>query len=314
MQIRTHALLAVLFLAACGGDGSGGGGNSDVVEIIKWTPSGDNQKAVAGSTLPQVLRVKVTVNEQVSAGHTVTWTGPGVFGTPSVVTGSNGIATTTWTLPEGTGVLHATATLAGAVGSPLTFTATSQADTPVQLLKISGDPQSAEINQLFPSPFKVQVVDQYGNGVDSVMVHWSVDGPVTLATDSVITTQGGYANGFLTAQGTVTTVTLTATVTGLTGSPRTFTANVINNPVLISVKNNFFEPATANITVGQAVKWVWVGSGHSVVSTSGPTIGSSAIQDANATFGPVLFNTPGAYSYECGVHGASMTGQVVVTP
>src|SRR6478736_8727254 len=100
MQIRTHALLAALLLAACGGDGSGGGGTSEVVEIIKWTPSGDNQTGLAGTTLPLALRVKVTVNDQNAEGRTVTWSGPGVFGSPSSVTNVNGVALTTWTMPD----------------------------------------------------------------------------------------------------------------------------------------------------------------------------------------------------------------------
>jgi len=313
MQIRTHALLAVLLLAACGGDGSGGGGTSDVVEIIKWTPSGDNQTGIAGTTLPLVLRVKVTVNDVVAAGHTVTWSGPGSFGTPSMVTGSNGIATTTWTLPNGTGNLTAQASLSGAVGSPVTFFAKSRADVPAMLLKIDGDNQAAEVNQIFGAPFRVQVADQYGNGVDSVIVVWSVDGPVTLIADSVITTGGGYASGFIQAKDTIAVATLTATVTGLTGSPRTFTASVVNTPVVVEVKNNFFDPAVRTINVGQAVKWVWVGSGHTVSSTSGAPIGNTPIQDVGDTYGPVIFNTPGTYTYECAVH-AGMTGSVVVNP
>ena len=313
MQIRTHALLAVLLLAACGGDGGGGGGTSDIVEVMKWTPSGDNQSAIAGTTLPLVLRVKVTVNDQVSAGHTVTWSGPGSFGTPSMVTGSNGIATTTWTLPQGTGTLFANATVVGAVGSPVSFTANSRADVPAVLVKVSGDNQNAEINQMFGAPFQVQVADQYGNGVDSVVVAWSVNGPVELIADSVITTGGGYANGFMKAQGTIGPVSITATVTGLTGSPRTFNADVVSTPVIVEVKNNFFDPSIRTISVGQAVKWVWVGSGHTVSSTSGPPIGDTPIQNAGATYGPIVFDTPGTYNYECGVH-PSMAGTVIVNP
>lgn len=311
MRFRAQALLATLLVAACGGDG--GGGTSETVQIIKWTPSGDNQTGLAGTTLPLVLRVKVTVNDQVEGGLTVNWTGPGVFGSPASVTASNGVATTTWTLPDGTGPVAATATLEGAVGSPLTFHATSKPDVPTTLLKISGDGQAAEVLQIFGAPFQVQVADQYGNGVDSVTVVWSVDGPATLIEDSVITTNGGFASGFIQARDSVSLVTLTATVAGLTGSPMDFHANVVGPPVVVEVKNNFFDPATTNISVGQAVKWVWVGGGHSVATTSGPPIGNSPIKYAGGTWGPVVFNSPGTYSYECGVHPI-MTGQVIVAP
>jgi len=313
MQIRIQTLLALLLVAACGGDGDGGGGTSEIVEIVKWTPSGDNQTGIAGTQLPVSLRVKVTVNDVVSAGHTVTWSGPGVFGTPSGVTGANGIVTTTWTLPNGTGDVSATASLAGAVGSPVTFHATSSADDPAALNKIDGDNQAAEFGQNFPAGFRVQVVDQYGNGVDGITVSFQASGPVTLAAASVITTDGGYASGFLTAQNSVGAATLTATVVGLTGSPRTFSANVINTPVEVAVRSNYFDPDVLNITAGQAVKWVWYNSGHTVSSTSGPPIGNTPVQDAGLSYGPILFSDAGTYTYECSVH-AIMTGSVVVAP
>ena len=114
MKLRTCLTLPLMFaLAACGGDSGGGGGEGEVVEIVKWTPSGDNQSDTVGQTLPLVLRVKVTVDGEVSAGHQVVWSGAGTFGTPSMITGSNGIATTSWTLPPEAGIQHATATLSG---------------------------------------------------------------------------------------------------------------------------------------------------------------------------------------------------------
>jgi plastocyanin len=45
--------------------------------------------------------------------------------TPGGVTDASGIATATWTLGAGGGAQTATASLAGATGSPVTFTATS---------------------------------------------------------------------------------------------------------------------------------------------------------------------------------------------
>src|SRR6478736_9928271 len=85
MKLRTGSILPLmLILAACGGD-SGGGEPSAVVQIIKWTPSGDNQTDTTGQTLPLVLRVKVTVDGEVAGGRTVVWAGAGTFGTPSSV-------------------------------------------------------------------------------------------------------------------------------------------------------------------------------------------------------------------------------------
>src|SRR6478609_7613148 len=187
MKLRTGSILPlVLILAACGGD-SGGGEPSAVVQIIKWTPSGDNQTDTTGQTLPLVLRVKVTEDGVVSAGHEVVWTGPGTFGSPTSITGANGIATTSWTLPTEAGITHATATLTGAVGSPLTYTATGIVGAPTNMLLSGGGNQSTTVGDIFNSAFAVQVVDQYGNGKEGVIVHCEVTGPATLLTDSAPT-------------------------------------------------------------------------------------------------------------------------------
>ncbi len=307
-----RALSLVLLVAACGG-GDGGGGTSDVVEVIKWTPSGDNQNGAVATTLPLVLRVKVTVNDEVAAGYTVNWSGSGSFGTPSMVTGSNGIATTTWTMPEETGAMEALATVTGAVGSPVAFHATAHAGAAVGLQYVSGNNQAQEVHALFNLPFRVQVVDQFLNGVDGIYVHWSVTGPATVLADSVITTEGGFANGYLTGGDSTGSVTMSAAVTGLTGSPQTFTAAVVGPPAIVEIKNNFFDPNFIQISAGQSVKWVWVGSGHTVSTTSGPPIPATPIFNAGAVLGPVLFTSPGAYTYECSVH-AGMTGTVNVIP
>src|SRR6478609_332726 len=224
MKLRTGSILPLmLILAACGGD-SGGGEPSAVVQIIKWTPSGDNQTDTTGQTLLLVLRVKVTEDGVVSAGHEVVWTGPGTFGSPTSITGANGVATTSWTLPTEAGITHATATLTGAVGSPLTYTATGVVGAPTAMYLNSGDNQSTVRNTIFNSAFAVQVTDDYGNGKEGVFVHWQVTGPATLLVDSSPSDAIGIASGYLTAQDALGAVTLTGSVAGLVGSPQIFHA------------------------------------------------------------------------------------------
>lgn len=313
MRSQFHRIIPMLLLAAaCGGDG-GGETPPGVVTIIKWTPSGDNQSDTSGQTLPLVLRVKVTVDGEVSGGHEVVWAGPGTFGSPTSVTASNGVATTTWTLPTEAGVTHATATLAGAAGSPLTFTATGLVGAATGMIKVSGDNQATTPGDIFNNAFSVQIVDEFGNGKAGVMVHWSVNGPADLLADSAPTDEVGTGNGYLTAQNALGPLTMTATVTGLTGSPQVFNATVIGKTSTVLVKDFVFEPQNLAIKPGESVKWQIVGNGHTVTSTGGGVIQNSGVMNAGAVWGPFTFASPGVYTYECSEH-VGMTGTITVNP
>jgi hypothetical protein len=91
--------------------------------------SGDSQQAKPGATLNKPLQVLVEdARGKAMAGVTVTWvvtTGGGRI-TASSVTAMNGRASATWTLGPAAGTQTAQAVLAGASGSPVTFTATAK--------------------------------------------------------------------------------------------------------------------------------------------------------------------------------------------
>ena len=73
-------------------------------------------------------------------------------------------------------------------------------------------------------------------------------------------------------------------------------------------------PAVDTIAAGSTVTWTWGAAGsHSIQSTGTPFIfrNSVVMSAANATY-VVTFNTPGTYTYQCGVHGSAMTGRIVV--
>jgi plastocyanin len=117
---------------------------------------------------------------------------------------------------------------------------------------------------------------------------------------------------FGTAGKTSGPITVTATVVGLAGSPITFSGAVDANPTVIEVSDGFFNPDSVNISAGSTVKWHWATSGHSVASTGSPSFQGSDILNADATYGPILFSTPGVYRYECAVHGSAESGVIVV--
>ncbi len=85
--------------------------------------------------------------------------------------------------------------------------------------------------------------------------------------------------------------------------------------VTAKVADNSF-PAETKVSVGGKVTWDWAGSSnpHSVVGTSANA--KDLLKSQTLTGGTnkyeVTFTQAGTYEYQCGVHGAAMTGKVVV--
>jgi plastocyanin len=76
-----------------------------------------------------------------------------------------------------------------------------------------------------------------------------------------------------------------------------------------SASNSSSNPAVDTIPQGAAMRWVQGSGTHSVLPVGGTFTGSGILTSTGYTF---IFNTPGTYQYQCGFHGASMTGTVVV--
>ena len=107
--------------------------------------------------------------------------------------------------------------------------------------------------------------------------------------------------------------------TGTTGTKTNVPAAGTPNSVVIT--NNEFTPATLSTTVGATVTWTWnscsgvggYGGGetcvsHSVTFDQGT---SNSVTQGSGTFSRT-FTVAGTYPYHCAVHGAAMSGQVVV--
>jgi plastocyanin len=91
----------------------------------------------------------------------------------------------------------------------------------------------------------------------------------------------------------------------------------------ITVGNIFFQsghngtrnPAVDTVAVGTTVTWTWTGTGstpHSVQSQGSPGFTSSATLTGDGQTYTQIFTTPGTYQYDCAVHGAAMSGTLVV--
>lgn len=289
--------------------------------VARATPSGDAQSGVAGQALGNPLRVVVTRSGQPEAGISVTWatTGTGASMAPATgTTDAQGIASAVWTLTQTAGATAATAAVAGATGSPVGFTATATAGAASQVALAGGNGQTGAPGAALAAPLQVRATDQFGNAAAGIQVTWTVNGgggsvaPPTSTTDATGTAATtltlGPADGANGAQ---------AAAAGLAGSPVTFTATGTTPPVGtgVAVTNNLFTPTIRTVPAGTTIVWTWTNTGvtsHSVLSTGTPSFPSSVIlMGAGQTYSH-QFNVAGTYTYECEVHGAAMSGTIVV--
>ncbi len=319
------ALVATaLWTASCGGSGGTTANGPKPALQLAPSASGDGQTGTVGTALALPLRVLVTLGGHPLPGDTVTWAASGASGSVSpaqALTDAGGIATTTWTLGQTAGAQNATAMSAGVTGSPVTFTATATAAAAAQMALASGDNGVGAPNSTLLNPPVVRVTDAFANAVSGVTVSWAVvSGPATVSPASTATDANGSAHTSVQFGATTGPVVITATAAGLTGSPVTFhETSAIPSAAAVSIGDNFFKsgqngtqnPAVDTVAVGATVTWTWTGIGsHSVESLGPPSFTSSAVK-TSGTYA-VTFGTAGTYNYDCSVHGAAMTGTIVV--
>lgn len=83
-----------------------------------------------------------------------------------------------------------------------------------------------------------------------------------------------------------------------------------NRPeVVVEVKDNSFNPETITIKQGTKVVWKWVdtANSHSIMLS-----GTKSADQTSGTYERVFEQKGVSYPYQCGVHGASMSGRIVV--
>jgi hypothetical protein len=187
--------------------------------------SGDGQTGVAGTALASPLAVLVTDNQNNPvSGVTVSWTvtaGGGSVGSTNSITSGSGIATNMATLGSTGGANTFQAAVNGLTGSPVTFSAVAAKNIAVY----SGNNQ--RVIMYGSVSIAVLVADNAGNPVPGITVHWSAvtsGGSVspstsTTSSDGIAATTATVGRGFI--------FTFRATVSGLTGSPVSFSEYVL---------------------------------------------------------------------------------------
>lgn len=84
--------------------------------------------------------------------------------------------------------------------------------------------------------------------------------------------------------------------------------------ISIEVSDNKFTPSNLTVPKGTKVTWDWMGANsHSVIGKWQETKVQSAQLTGHGSFA-FTFETAGTFDYQCGVHGAAMTGRVTVKP
>jgi len=195
--------------------------------------SGDGQAGLRGQLLSQPLTVQVLDSSLFPfPGQVVDFAVTGGTGTVSpysAVTNTSGLASTTLTLDAYVTANSVTATVNGTTQS-VSFSADGYpAGVPVYLTKVSGDNQVLDTYATSTYPLIIQVTDIVGSPVRDVYVQYSVIGGDALMFDpyAVVSDAYGYASNWLIARGYTGSVTASASVAGLRGSPLAFSATTV---------------------------------------------------------------------------------------
>ena len=193
------------------------------IKIIQY--SGAKQSGAAGSILakPVIAEVQDAYKNGVP-GVTVNFTANkgAVPNPPSVVTGANGLASTT--LQLSTTAATVTLTVSSAGLKNMTFAEYSVAGPAANIAITSGNNQSAPAGTQLPQALTVLVTDQYANPVSGASVVFSDGGAGGTFSNSnpVVTGANGTAAQLYTLPPIAGLVTINATVTGVS-NPAVFT-------------------------------------------------------------------------------------------
>jgi plastocyanin len=274
--------------------------------------AGDNQVGPAGQALgTQISVITKDQNGTAVAGVTVSWAAAngGSVSPPQTNSDVSGIASTTWTLGPNAGTQTATATKTGLTGSPVGFSAVSQVQGATQLAMTSlnaGNGQTDTVLATLANPYRVIATDQNGTPVQSVTVNWAVTaGGGSVSATSSVTDATGIAVITHTLGATAGSQSVHATVTGLIGSPVTFTstanpgvATVIAknggdnqtgaiNTALSTAQSVIVHDSHGNVVSQVPVTWV-VGDGGGSVNPTSTTTGTNGVASTIRTLGPTV--------------------------
>ena len=188
--------------------------------------SGAKQKGTVGTTLPASIVVSVKDPHGNAVSNVAVSFTPKTFGGSFSPTSANtnalGQAFSSYTLPTQASMLTLGANI---TGYSVNISEQSIAGSPASVNLVSGNNQSALPDTLLPQSLVVNVKDQYGNLISGCTVQFTDNNAGgTLSSSSVVTTANGQASVTYITPSKPGTVTITASISGLT--PVNFTETV----------------------------------------------------------------------------------------
>jgi adhesin/invasin len=198
--------------------------------------AGDSQQAVVNTSLVTPVTVRANdANGNPLAGVSVSFkANGGTFSAPTVLTGTNGQASSVWNMPVVAGPVTATVSLVSNPSATVTFSAVALTAPPQQLVKLGGDSQRGSVSAQLTDPLVVAVTDQYNNGIPGIPLTFAVAaGGGSISGTNVVTDANGRASvtwtlGSNEAQSQAVSV---ASSLSLNGSPTLFSATAIRATV-----------------------------------------------------------------------------------
>jgi len=187
--------------------------------------SGGKQVGTVGTTLPLplVFKAKDSLGNVVSGASIAFSDGAGGTLSPNpAITGSNGQASTTYTLPTVAKAL----TVSASVGSIIVRASEESTPGPATTMNIvQGNNQTAHPNNKLPKTLIVSVTDQYGNGISGLTVNFTDNGAGGIFSSiNPVTSTTGRVTVTYTTPAQKGTVTITASYSTL--APAVFTETV----------------------------------------------------------------------------------------
>jgi hypothetical protein len=260
--------------------------------------AGSGQTGAAGTTLPIALTVTATnpYTGAVIPGVNVTFSDGGkggVFSNPTATTGSNGVATTTYTLPTTPKTVTITGSSAGFASAA--FTETSVVGPVASIALVSGSKQIGTVGTTLPNPIVVKAKDAVGNLVPGASIAFTDGVGGTFAPNPGITGTNGQASVLY----TLPTVAKALTVTASNGSvsARISESSVAASPARVNILQGNNQSAHPNNKLPKAL----------IVSVTDQY--GNGIQGLTVTFSDN--GAGGTFSNSAPVTGT--TGQVSVT-
>jgi len=179
---------------------------------------GNAQTATVATALPVPIKVNAAnpYNGQPDVGATVNFSDGGKggsFNPNPAVTDVNGNASATYTVPQKAGTY--TLTISGTGFGNVTTTATATPAAATRIIAWGGAKQTGAAGSNLANPVIAQAQDAYKNGVPGVTINFTANNGAVPNPSSVITDANGRASTTLRLPTTVSTVTVTASSTGL---------------------------------------------------------------------------------------------------